>query len=588
MKQSSEKYHSIVGTTVLSCAVIIGLSFVVYPYAPGSLLMSVLGLSAYVIPVLLAVHGLLIIQTVRPRSVVLAVLLVSLRVVSLSLLGGCVDIVTGFPATEENIWLFGGSLGRVPFMATRFISNVHMRSLVTLLLSVLVVALAFSRPLLYLLHHLVEFVKRSLGHDNADHVIPYQTKPQLKVREECNSKFPSTSKIQPQKYPNAVLNSVIIEKSGLTPLSNLPDEPIPLEVLPDSPMGAIKAEHDFNPLRESLTRMEDTIIEIALSRSKVRIRRVSGMPPRVGVHIVQFNFDPDENNKVLVNRLLSVADDLGIALGRAPVSIHMAEHIVVEVPLTDAERSYVPIKPLLQGAIATSDGILYYLLGVDTQGSWYQLPVKKCIHVLVGGQTQSGKTVMLHTLIFGFIFRYRPSEVKIALYDHKMEEFMCYRNLPHLWAPVATNTREFDMLLESLEKEFQRRKLVRSTDRRAVFPLLVVIMDEFRGLSTDRLVTLISECRSLSMVFILATQYPRSDIISTPIKANLVTGICFKTRDSQASRLVIGEAGGERLMGNGDCLVHSPLALDRIQGAYCSMDDIDALEAYLEDHAKHG
>jgi S-DNA-T family DNA segregation ATPase FtsK/SpoIIIE len=202
--------------------------------------------------------------------------------------------------------------------------------------------------------------------------------------------------------------------------------------------------------------------------------------------------------------------------------------------------------------------------------------------MLVGGHVGTGKSVLLHSIIFGLIFRWKPSEVQLALYDHKVEEFKRYGTLPHLWHPVADSTKKFDLLLEKLEDELERRKRIRGLDDQAKFPLLVVIMDEFRGLASMRLTTLISECRSLGMTFILATQYPKAEEVSTPIKANLTTRVSFRMRDSTGSRLILGESGGETLMDQGDCLVSTSYCFEHAQAAHCRNEDLKAVENYLK------
>lgn len=554
---SERRVSALLGTAAVSTALLMLLACVAYPPSTQAYLFQVHGFSSYPIAVVFFVDGIRILSCWSISKALRRSVAALLHLVYLALVGGLLDTIL-LASDRASGWRFGGLLGSLPYQLFAFIPIVLVRCYFAIFLALLCLGLC--------LMHRVQVLCRRKRAKPVAAIANEHIKPQV---------TPEPAPTPIQKEPaatNQQVQTTRIERKFV-------DQPIPLAVL-SIPSSEMHENPHLNA--DLLASIEQKIIGVAYTKLKFTIRRVQDREPKVGYHVISYAFDPDEKNSILVNRMLTITDDLGVLLGRAPVMIRISEHIFIDVPLSDTERAFVPIQPLLEEVLRGGQDVFTYLFGRDAFGAVCQLPVRTCLHMLVGGQTQSGKTMMLHTLIFGFLFRYPPSQVRLALYDHKMEEFTCYRNLPHLWCPVATTSSEFDRMLQLLEDEFQQRKIKRSQDRRKTFPLIVVVMDEFRGLTTDRLVTLISECRSLNMVFILATQYPRNDIISTPVKANLVTGVCFKTRDSQASRLIIGEVGGERLMGKGDCMIHSPLALDRIQGSYCTLEDLEALESYLD------
>lgn len=356
-----------------------------------------------------------------------------------------------------------------------------------------------------------------------------------------------------------------------------PNAALGIEILPDSPPSA---RMPVSP--EALKKLRAIIQDAA--RSLARIDLEPSGEPIVGMTSIRFAFDKAAGQSVSVTKALDLADDLGVETDRAPVRIYITSTINFEFPLTDEERQFVPIKSLLADApkSAADENDVKYLIGRHQDGRVFELSAHSALHMLVGGSTGGGKSVLLHTIIAGLVFRYAPSKVRIALYDHKIEEFAPYQGLPHLWQSVVTNEGGYHRLIQNLKGEIKRRKLARRDNPDAQLYWLIVIMDEFRGLSNDSFVALIAEARSLQIRFILGTQRAEKSFISTSIKANLPTGISFRVRNQMESRLIIGEPDACNLLPHGDCIVHSPSEMERIQAGWVQKDDLKAIRAQLK------
>jgi DNA segregation ATPase FtsK/SpoIIIE-like protein len=136
-------------------------------------------------------------------------------------------------------------------------------------------------------------------------------------------------------------------------------------------------------------------------------------------------------------------------------------------------------------------------------------------------------------------------------------------------------------LVSNLLEEITRRKLARRDNLAAELPWIVGVMDEFWGLDDDGLVELISESRSLQIRFILGTQRAEASFISTSIKANLPTGTSFHVRNQNESRLIIGVPDACSLLPHGDCIVHAPSGLERVQAGWVRPADLKALRQHL-------
>lgn len=359
------------------------------------------------------------------------------------------------------------------------------------------------------------------------------------------------------------------------------DEPLPLDILPEPEV--------INPAREQL---ELQVPELARAVASL-VRRISGLrlvpvttEPSVGLNTLSLEFAKEDGQSTSVRNVERVLADIGVETGRAPVRLELGARIRFELPLNDHERRFAPIKPALIEARSREAHPITYLIGRRQDGTLFELAADEARHVLVGGSTGGGKTVWLHALIFWLVFQYPPSRVRLALADNKVFEFSRYRRLPHLWQEVVTSPEGFGALVDNLYDELGRRKRAMAESGRLDEPAIVVIVDEFSGYDSQRLVRLVAEARALKMFFVLATQHPTADVISSAIKANLVTGVAFKTKDTTGSRLIVGVSDATSLRGRGDCLVNAP-TLTRVQAAFVSspsdspVSDLGNLVAYL-------
>jgi hypothetical protein len=359
------------------------------------------------------------------------------------------------------------------------------------------------------------------------------------------------------------------EVSGPAPLPEPAfQDPLPLEILPDPPAGSLKRQQ----LLESVPHLQEKIIEVIDRTSQIRLLK-GGCAPVVGLNSVVFEFTKSTGQSLPVGAVERSLKDIGLETGRAPARLTIQDKIRIEIPLLQGERSFAPIKPLLGEAMPSEltklAAPLTYLIGRRQDGSPFQLGVEDAKHVLVGGGTGGGKSVLLHAIIFGIIFRYPPSRVRLTLVDHKMIEFSAYKGLPHLWYPVVTDQHEFAGLVEFLWAELERRKKALVEDYNAKFPAILTIVDEFAEYDSRRLIRLIAEARALDMFFILATQHPTKENISTSIKANLITRIAFRTKEQSGSQLLIGTSDAMALQGKGDCLLLSEhVPMSRVQAGW--------------------
>jgi DNA segregation ATPase FtsK/SpoIIIE and related proteins len=83
---------------------------------------------------------------------------------------------------------------------------------------------------------------------------------------------------------------------------------------------------------------------------------------------------------------------------------------------------------------------------------------------------------------------------------------------------------------------------------------------------SDYIIRLAQKGRAAGMHIILATQRPSVDVISGLIKANFPVKAAFRTAKESDSRVILDEAGAEKLMGKGDMLFATHEGIERLQG----------------------
>jgi hypothetical protein len=206
-------------------------------------------------------------------------------------------------------------------------------------------------------------------------------------------------------------------------------------------------------------------------------------------------------------------------------------------------------------------------------------------HVLIGGTTKFGKSVMVRQMLTRLALRYPPEHVKFALVDFKRVELSTFAGLPHVTPPdgqaaslaVAKDLDAYLELLRVLSESLDERTLrfdvagvknIQAWNRRPELggrlPYVVLVIDETAEVSVEEAVdaddkrkrqealALLSRLarlgRALGFHIIAATQRPAVDTVPGPIKSQLLARCCFKVASGTESRVVLGEdnsAGAE-------------------------------------------
>ncbi len=347
-------------------------------------------------------------------------------------------------------------------------------------------------------------------------------------------------------------------------------------------------------------------LEAALKSFEIDAR-VSGICP--GPVITRYEVSPGAG--VTVSSIVARSNDIALATRArgirmiAPIPGKAA--IGIEIP--NRAPATVTLREVLQSPeLASHSSPLAFALGLSSEGAPLCANLAAMPHLLVAGATNSGKSVMVHSLIASILFKRRPDEVKFLLIDPKRIELSLYEGIPHLYDPkmpakdvrVITNAKEAAKSLKALvrvmEGRYERFQAYRARDIAAfneeaaargedgVFHIVVVI-DELadlmvvaRDVVEDSIQRLTQMARAVGIHIVLATQRPSVDVITGVIKANLPTRIALRVASKVDSKVILDSVGAEALQGRGDMLFLSPGAdLARIQGCFVSSSEIGAL-----------
>lgn len=318
---------------------------------------------------------------------------------------------------------------------------------------------------------------------------------------------------------------------------------------------------------------------------------------------------------IKVSKVVSLHDDISMAVNgqRIRIEAPIPGKSAVGIELPNGERQIVHFKHILTSdAFRKSKAKLPVVIGTNISGAPYITDITKMPHVLIAGQTGSGKSVAINSVICSLLMTMKPEELRLIMIDPKKVELAFYEGIPHLYSPVVTESKEAVKALQwgVLEMERRYRMLAKvgarnidsfntrvesgkigeilSPEDNKALPFIVIIVDELADLmmtaskDVEGLIQRIAQlARAVGIHLIVATQRPSVDIITGPIKANLTSRIAFRTIQSTDSRTILGHVGAEKLLGMGDMLFlrNGAPEIERFHGAFISEEDVEKIVA---------
>ena len=366
---------------------------------------------------------------------------------------------------------------------------------------------------------------------------------------------------------------------------------------------------------------------------------------RPGPVITVYEFRPAPG--VMVRRIVGVADDLAMALSAMSIRIlaPIPGESVVGIEVPNTRRETVFLREILEDPVYTdSDSGVCLALGKDISGAPFATDLARMPHLLVAGATGTGKSVSLNSMILSILYKSTPDDVRFIMIDPKMLELTPYEGLPHLLTPVVTDPKEARAALFWAVEEMDRRyRLMRDKGARNIdnynrilerepppektagrageddadaapegldlggrldgrdelehgrLPRVVILIDELADLMMsvgrdieEHITRLAQKARAAGIHMVLATQRPSVDVITGLIKANFPARVSFQVTSRVDSRTILDGQGAEQLLGNGDLLFLPPgtARLIRLHGPIVSDREVRKVTDFLKQQGR--
>jgi S-DNA-T family DNA segregation ATPase FtsK/SpoIIIE len=406
-------------------------------------------------------------------------------------------------------------------------------------------------------------------------------------------------------YSEPLEGEVIMPKTISKKTSDKPEKPtLPYsDKVWDYPSLNLLDEPDNTPPDRGDIKARAKIIEDTFSQFKIGVKVVE---TNLGPTVTQYALEPDAG--IRINAVTALSENLALSLASPDASVRIQAPIpgksLIGIEVPNNTRSKVALKTLLNSdRMKNSKNKLEIVLGLDISGHVLTYNIARMPHLLVAGATGSGKSIFLNSLIFSILYRNSPDECKLIMIDPKRVELVHYDSIPHLISPVVTDIKKAPAVFKWAVNEMDRRyKLFESAKVNHIdkyneksgfqaLPNIVIIVDEMAEImmeepaEVEKAIQRITQlARAVGIHLVLATQRPSTNVLTGTIKANIPTRISFKLPSQIDSRVIIEQAGAEKLLGKGDMLFVPPEDSKpiRIQGPNVSDSEIHTLVEFLK------
>ena len=342
----------------------------------------------------------------------------------------------------------------------------------------------------------------------------------------------------------------------------------------------------------------------------------------VGPKVTQYTLTPPSGVKLTKIAAL----ETNIALNLAAQSIRIEAPIpgkrAVGIEVPNVRAADVRLRGIMESpAWFNKSDKLSFVAGRDISGDAVVENLSDMPHLLIAGQTGSGKSVMINTLLTSLLYRNSPSDLKLILVDPKQVEMAPFEDIPHLLTPIISDPTKTISALKWAVNEMERRyQLLASVKKRDIIsyndyimqesktvgltddqgnlqqhndgamPYIVIVIDEMADLMMvaskeveGLIVRLAQKARAVGIHLVLATQRPSVNVVTGLIKANVPARIAFTVASQVDSKTIMDKSGAEKLLGKGDMLIVTTKAPKprRLQGAWVTDEEVMKITDFL-------
>ena len=377
------------------------------------------------------------------------------------------------------------------------------------------------------------------------------------------------------------------------------------------PIDLLKIYEKVESAEDELQANAQILEEVVTRFLKTQVKVINIVP---GPQVTRYELDVPMGTSVngIKTRTADIAYELAAPGGvRVEAPIPGKRAVGIEVP--NRTSAIVGLREVVDSqAFMKPKSPLVFSVGKDIGGAIVVCDLEKVPHLLIAGQTGSGKSAGLNSLIVSLLYKSSPEDMRFILIDPKRVEFSKFRGMPHLlFEKTITEPHEALNALKWAANEMDRRYLILqkySCSKLSEYnslpevangtinklPHIIVVVDELATLMQSQVAgeieskisSIAALARAAGIHLIVATQRPSMDVITGTIKSNLTSRIAFKVPDATNSRIILDEIGAEALAGNGDMLFYPQeySAPKRVQGSFVSGEEVLSVVSYLKEN----
>lgn len=322
----------------------------------------------------------------------------------------------------------------------------------------------------------------------------------------------------------------------------------------------------------------------------------------IGPSVTQFEVLPAPG--VSMNAFINLQSDLKTALE--------AKEIRIQAPLTGKDSAGIEVPNLYRDTVYLKDMLrqvparlhekpLVFAIGKDVMGNNVYGRLDTMPHLLMAGNEESGRLQGMDALLCSLLLRTTPSEVNLLLIDPTKEELLDYNNVPHLIAPVICEPLMASSALKEVVAKMEERSalfaqvgvrnlsaynnfIVNQADpTRTKLPRLVVVINELADLMTcaskdveQSIQRITQDGRAAGIHLVISTARPSINVITGVVKSNIPSRMAYRLDTRLDSRIILDQAGAEKLLGEGDMLWmdNNDPSPRRVQGVLVSEHEV--------------
>lgn len=355
---------------------------------------------------------------------------------------------------------------------------------------------------------------------------------------------------------------------------------------------------------------------------------------RSGPVVTMFEFEPAVGVKA--ERVAALSEDIARAMNSPSARISATTgRSMLAIELPNPRREQITVRDIIETDLYRRPGLVLPLaIGRSVTGDPVVLDLAHLPHILIAGSTAARPTMALHAMLLSIVYRHGPESCRLLLIDPRLTDLSAHMGLPHLAMPIVSDpVRGVASLAWAVQQMEERAKQMatigaRSLDvfnnrvrnarklgeragrtvqtgfepatGRAIFerettdaePLahLIIVISELAELMAvdarsveQALLRLAVGGPEVGIHIVAATDHPKEDTLTELVRQALPARLCLKLLSKHDSRTVLGEAGAEQLLSDGDMLVHDSVGgIVRMHAAIASVEDIEAVAAVLQ------